>query len=95
MVKLAIKMIIYSVAMLSAWLESRDDDDTGADDAIAAALDVFGKLLEEYEDNGVSKKVIMLALELVQTLLERLDDDWEGIDDVLAEKIGKLKGLLE
>jgi len=94
MVKLAIKAIIYSIAMLSSWLEGKDKNDTGADDAIAAALTVIGKMLEEYEDNGISKKSIMLALEIVEVLLAKMDGNTTGMDDVIADKINKLQDLL-
>jgi hypothetical protein len=94
MVSLAINAIIYSIAMLSSWLEGKDKNDTGADDAIAAALDVFGQLLKEYKDNGVSKKVILLALEITEVLLAKMDSNATGVDDKLAEKVGQLKKLL-
>lgn len=95
MVKLAIKAVIYAIAMLSSWLEGRDKNEVGTDDAIAAALEEFGKMLEEYDDNGVNRKAVIHALASVEVLCSKLDSNDTGLDDSIARQIRKVKDALK
>lgn len=96
MKRLILRGIRHSFNLFSAWLEKRDEDTVGWDDAIAHCLDCVAGIIEEAENgNGISRKSVVLSLEIAQTLIENLDNNNVGFDDAFARKIGEIKTAID
>lgn len=96
MKRLILRGIRHSINLFASWLEKRDNDYVGWDDAMAHVLDCVAGIVEEAENgNAISRKSVVLSLEIVQTLLENLDKNDTGIDDSFARKIGEIKDAVD